>query len=111
MNLTIQQIIDVIFSIFGSRFQGYHTKIFAILNGIAGAMLFFQTQVAEYVCTYFKVLCDLEDQKWFGGFLIVYSVVTYTMRKFQTTPAAPMGQFYKRFTPAYKEEVQKLRKR
>lgn len=110
MNTIIEKVIDVLFSLFGDRFKGYRTLIVSIIGAIVGGYELFSEDIVKYTCEHFDALCTWEGSPAAGKAIIVMSALMYIMRKMTDTPSGKMGtQFLRRFTPAYREDVQALR--
>lgn len=104
------QIIDLLYSVFGNRLKGYRTKITAILQVVIASWLFATIQFKSFFCETFNAFCNpLESYSWWPVAFMVFGALQYILRKFTDTVPGSMPQLLRRFGKGYKEEVQKLR--
>lgn len=108
---TIEMLIDLIVTLFGNRFKGYRTQIIAVSKVLVGSWAYFSTDFSLYLCDTWNLACDIHTTKFFGICLVVIGAIDYFMRKLTDTPPGPpsVGQFLRRFTKKYREDVQALR--
>lgn len=106
---TVEMVVDVFVTLFGNRFKGYRTQMVAVAKVLTGTWAFFDESVTVYLCSTFEIACDFETTKIFSICLIVIGAIDYFMRKLTDTPAGPPGQFLRRFTGKYREDVQALK--